>query len=61
MENQVQITNAKISQEQEAVLKANMARLSKVKASKKKQSSKPKRKARKLKQATNSLGDFFPS
>ena len=63
MENQVQIKNVEISKEQQAVLKANMERLAKVKAKTPKnkvKASKPKRKARKLKQATNSLADFFP-
>ena len=58
MENQVQITQVVLSNDEQAVLKANMERLKKVKA-KGKSKGKPKRK-RELRQATNSLGDFFP-
>jgi hypothetical protein len=57
------IKNVILTEDEQSVLKANMERLAKVKVKNpkgEKKSSKPKKKARKIRVATNSLADFFP-
>ena len=57
----VEIKNAIVSQEVQDVIAKNLAMAEKQKAKKlAKVNSKSKKKPRKLKQATNSLADFFP-